>query len=108
MSDVVARRDPVEQLAEDFMARLRRGERPALSEYTAAHPDLADEICDLFPALVMMEEIKPAGTEPHISAAGPGATPEQLGDYRILREVARGGMGVVYEAEQEPSAGTSP
>ena len=39
MSDVVARRDPVEQLAEDFMARLRRGERPALSEYTAAHPD---------------------------------------------------------------------
>src|SRR5262249_45378051 len=72
----------------------------ALSEYTAAHPDLADEIRDLFPALVMMEEVKTGGTEPHAPAAGPEKLPRQLGDYRILREVARGGMGVVYEAEQ--------
>ena len=56
MTESVAQRDPVEELAEEFLARVRRGERPALSEYTAAHPELADEIRDLFPALVMMEE----------------------------------------------------
>ena len=98
MTEGVAHRDPVEQLAEEFMDRLRRGERPDVSAYAAAHPELADEIRDLFPALVVMEEVKPAGTEPH--APAPEEPPEQLGDYRILREVARGGMGVVYEAEQ--------
>jgi len=32
--------------------------------------------------------------------ANRGLLPEQLGDYRIIREIGHGGMGVVYEAEQ--------
>ena len=62
MTSSVSDRDPVEQLAEEFAQRLRRGERPALSEYLDKYPEHADEIREVFPALVMMEQFKP-GTD---------------------------------------------
>jgi WD40 repeat protein len=99
-------RNPVERLAEEFLDRKRRGERPTLREYVERHPELADEIRDLFPALLMMEDLgeSSGGTTGPPAAdecVAPGARLDRLGDYRILREIGRGGMGVVYEAEQE-------
>jgi serine/threonine protein kinase len=93
-----------EEMAEEFAARLRRGERPSVQEYIDRCPEWADEIRELFPALVEVERVKedqpaqPGAAEAEPAAALPPLG--QVGDYRILREVGRGGMGVVYEAEQ--------
>jgi serine/threonine protein kinase len=95
----------LERLAAEFVERYRKGERPPLSDYTERYPALATDIRSLFPALVQIEDLKPAHEptgkqEPSTAPEGPTRL-ERLGDYRILREVGRGGMGVVYEAEQE-------
>ena len=105
MSTSESRSGVVLELAEEFLGRYRRGERPSLKEYIDRHPELAAEIREVFPAMAMMENIALAddsldGEAPGVPAAGVAAPLEQLGDYRIIREIGHGGMGVVYEAEQ--------
>jgi serine/threonine protein kinase/tetratricopeptide (TPR) repeat protein len=103
MSGPGAEADLVGQLADEFLERYRRGERPTLTEYTARHPELAEQIRELFPGLVMLEDVRPGPPTVVGTTAGPGVAGcrRRLGEYRIVREVGRGGMGVVYEAEQE-------
>jgi serine/threonine protein kinase/Flp pilus assembly protein TadD len=88
------------------VSRLRAGERPQMTEYIERYPQLAERIRDLFPALIMLEQ---AGSEPGPRQSaltwpmliGESGTEIRLGDFRIVREVGRGGMGFVYEAVQE-------
>ena len=77
------------------------GERPALQEYLDRYPHLAEDIRELFPAMAEIEQVKHDHQEAAAPTAGPPAPAlQQLGDFRIIREVAKGGMGIVYEAEQ--------
>lgn len=102
MASELQSRDPVEILAEEFLASRRRGEDPQIEQYQSAHPEFADKISSLFPAMIAMERLKaskdPSSDRPirlHVDRL------ERLGDYRIIREIGHGGMGIVYEAEQQ-------
>jgi eukaryotic-like serine/threonine-protein kinase len=84
----------VADVVDQFMERFHRGEHPGIEEYAARHPEAAALLRQILPALQVLQ---PPAEE---AAERPGDHTGTLGDFRILREVGRGGMGIVYEAEQ--------
>ena len=68
-------------------------------ELIRRHPEHAAALRRGFAAVALLD---------HAGGAGPGDAqreparepPARIGDFRIVREIGRGGMGVVYEAEQ--------
>src|SRR5262249_22073681 len=89
------------RLADEFADRYRKGERPSLKEYIDRYPDLAEQIREFFPAMAEIEQVKEDRGEAKEEEVAERATPfQKLGDFRIIREIGHGGMGVVYEAEQ--------
>ena len=93
-------RHPLDLLAEEFADRWRRGEHPTVSDYVRKHPALADGLRQVLPPIALMEKLKRRNTSGNGAALAPLKL-EKLGDFRIVREIGRGGMGIVYEAWQE-------
>ena len=102
MNDNDVERDPVEEVAAEFIQRCRDGENPSVQGYAARHPQLAETITALFPTIEALEGVK---REDRKTAARTATTKPlqltELGDFEIVREIGRGGMGIVYEAVQK-------
>ncbi|MCH7990417.1 MAG: serine/threonine protein kinase, partial [Planctomycetes bacterium] len=89
---------------EAYLAELEAGRRPDRTEYLARYPDIAEELSRCLHGLDFVHQAAPqlseSGSQPQGRSAGEIRPLSTLGDYRIVREIGRGGMGVVYEAQQ--------
>lgn len=99
----VASAPTLEDIVEQFTAEVRSGNTPDIDHYVDQHPAHADELADLLSSVAMIEGLK--NYSPNSSVPDQRMTkidvPDFLGEYRIVREIGRGGMGIVFEAVHE-------
>ena len=92
----------------EYLAALEAGGRPSRQEFLARYADIAEELSACLEGLAFVHSAAAQMQgEAAASASAAGGGPEDdlasaraLGDFRLVREIGRGGMGVVYEAVQ--------
>ena len=96
-----------QQLAEILESLTDRsaGKQPSLEELARQHPHLADELRQLWGAVMVVDAVAEysgsSATQPANSLPPESLTPPtELGDYLLKEEIGRGGMGVIYRAQQ--------
>src|SRR5438874_2607806 len=97
--------EDLEAVLANYLRAVQESRAPERMELLARHPDLAPELAAFFAGQERFTRLA-APLRDAVSAAQQSTIEDKLaeggrlGDFRLLREVGRGGMGIVYEAEQ--------
>lgn len=100
-----AQQERLTELLDQYLSALERGVPPSVEDLIATAPDLTEPLRDYVNRL---QELHAVAAGFHAPGAGPAETVEppaanaagRLGDFVLIREIGRGGMGIVYEARQ--------
>ncbi|MDB5309164.1 MAG: hypothetical protein JWO38_3366 [Gemmataceae bacterium] len=87
----------------DYQSDLEQGRRPDRARFLAHHPDLAPALTPYLDGLDLLHRGAKDLTRSHPTATRLDtglAGGDRVGEFEIVREIGRGGMGVVYEAVQ--------
>ncbi len=88
----------LDQIAEEFSDAIRCGDNPAIAAFLEKYPDHSDQLPSLLASIAMIEGLKQATDRSTATINHQPLPVTQLDDYRLIREIGRGGMGVVFEA----------